>query len=363
MEVEMRNWLLLLLATGLLAAGVGGCEAEQTQSSADADADNDTDADTDTDADSDADADTDADSDGDTDNPGGGCDMIDLLFVVDDSGSMAEEQTNLGNNFPEFIGVLEEYLTPNNTQVEYRVGVTTTGVTRTFTQQIPMFPPLPMSSSGPDGELQTSGTSIDCGLGDDPWIDGPGGEVNAEMFSCIAGQGTNGSGTEMPFAAMHQALLEDPDNPIDVPAQSAEGMPNEGFYRKDDNSLLVVVIITDEDDCSILNGGTMNLSFSDAADCNEETSIGLYAPETIKAFLDELTGGAERYVVVGIAGGEGGCSETSLGSAIDAKRVRELVELCEPYGVFGDICSGDLSTSLDEALDTIELACDEFPIE
>jgi hypothetical protein len=337
----------------------GGCEATQSGAGADADSDTDSDADSDTDSD----ADSDADSDTDTSPAGGGCDMIDLLFVVDDSGSMAEEQTNLGNNFPSFIGVLEEYLTPNMTQVEYRVGVTTTGVTRAFTQQIPMFPPLPMTSTGPDGELQTGGALPDCGLGDDPWIDGPGGEINASLFSCIAAQGTMGSGTEMPFAALHQALLEDPDNPIGVPAQSAEGMPNAGFYRKEENSLLVIVIITDEDDCSIQNGGTMNLSFSDAADCNEETSVGLYAPETIKAFLDDLAGGPERYVVIGIAGGEGGCNETSLGSAIEAKRVRELVELCELYGVFGDICSGDLWTSLDEALDVIELACDEFPIE
>jgi hypothetical protein len=344
----------LLVLLGFAGLGSAGCEASDDRGEG---ADGDTDGDTDGDADGDADGDTDGDTD--TNNPGGGCTKVDLLFVVDDSGSMAEEQINLGNNFPEFIGVLEEYLTPNNTQVEYRVGVTTTGVTRNFTQTV-FGMTLPMNSSGPDGALQ--GQS--CGLGEDPWLDGPGGEANAEMFSCMATQGTSGSGTEMPFAAMHQALLENPDNPLGVPAQSAPGGPNEGFYRKGEGSLLVIVIITDEDDCSIQNGGTMVLSMSGGADCNEETSTGLYKASKMVEFLDELTGGGDgRYVVVGIAGmPPGGCSDSGLGSAIGAKRVKELVELVGGWGVFGDICSGDLSTSLSQAMDVIQLACDEFPI-
>ena len=347
-----------LAALALIAAGCAADDRDGDGSGADGDTD------TDTDTDTDADGDGDADGDADTDPSFGGCTKIDLLFVVDDSGSMQEEQTNLGNNFPEFIGVLEEYLTPANTQVEYRVGVTTTGVTRSFTQNIPMFPnPVPMSSSGPDGELQGIDT---CDLGEYPWLDGPGGAANASTFSCMANQGTTGSGTEMPFAAMHQALLEDPDNAADVPAQSAAGNPNEGFYRKDEASLLVVVFITDEDDCSIVEGGTMNVSFQGGSDCDEETSTGLYQPETMIEFLDELTGGGEgRYVLVGIAGDPetNGCDASNLGSAAGAKRLKELIDMVGGWGVFGDICSGDLSDSLQQALDVIELACDEFPLE
>ena len=36
-----------------------------------------------------------------------GCEAIDILFVVDDSGSMQQEQDNLADNFPKFIEVLE----------------------------------------------------------------------------------------------------------------------------------------------------------------------------------------------------------------------------------------------------------------
>ena len=41
----------------------------------------------------------------DLDATGGdeGCAKIDILFVVDDSGSMAQEQANLTTNFPQFI--------------------------------------------------------------------------------------------------------------------------------------------------------------------------------------------------------------------------------------------------------------------
>ena len=40
-----------------------------------------------------------------------GCDKMDILFIVDNSGSMSEEQTNLAQNFPKFIDVLSTYMT------------------------------------------------------------------------------------------------------------------------------------------------------------------------------------------------------------------------------------------------------------
>jgi len=347
MKRPIIELLPLLCIACLWTGGCEGAEDRGKNSAGDADAD----ADTDADADSDADTDTGA--------PAGGCTKVDILFVIDDSGSMQQEQENLVQNFPAFIGVLEDYLTPAATPLEYRVGVITTSVNRNYTQSV-FGMNMPSSSSGPDGALQGQ----DCGLGDHPWLDGPGGEENAALFSCMATVGTTGSGTEMPFAAMHQALLENPDNPLGVPAQSAPGGPNEGFYRKGDDSLLVVVIITDEDDCSIQNGGVMTISMAGGADCNEETSIGLYKAATMIQFLDDLTGGGDgRYVVVGIAGmPPNGCSATNLGSAIGAVRVKELIDLAGEWGVFGDICDGDLAGSLAMAMDKIQLACDEFPI-
>ena len=46
-------------------------------------------------------------------NPGTArqCNKMDIVFVVDDSGSMAEEQTNLATNFPMFAQLLSHYQT------------------------------------------------------------------------------------------------------------------------------------------------------------------------------------------------------------------------------------------------------------
>ncbi|MBV1861358.1 MAG: VWA domain-containing protein, partial [Nannocystaceae bacterium] len=45
----------------------------------------------------------------------------DILFVIDNSGSMGEEQAILANNFGSFIEVLEA----DGVEANYRVGVTT----------------------------------------------------------------------------------------------------------------------------------------------------------------------------------------------------------------------------------------------
>jgi hypothetical protein len=47
---------------------------------------------------------------------------VDILFVIDNSGSMGEEQATLAQNFDGFIEVLEE----EGVKANYRIGVTTT---------------------------------------------------------------------------------------------------------------------------------------------------------------------------------------------------------------------------------------------
>ncbi len=305
------------------------------------------------DADSDGDADTDGgvDAGGDTDTntedhtwDGAGCTAMDILFVIDDSGSMAEEQTNLITNFPKFVEVLENYQTASGAPLEYRLAVTTTGVNRTFTQKLPPpFPAMPMNSMGPNGAF----VGGSCGF-PDAWIDGPGPDVSSD-FSCAAGVGTGGSGTEMPFAALQLALGD----------KMASGAPNEGFYRKNENSLLAIVIITDEDDCSVNNGGTIATTLAGGSDCDETKSIGLYNVEDTQIFLDGITGGAGRYVLVGI-GGQSVCS-SAFGDAAHAKRLHRLVDLCADYGVHGDICVADLWLTLEEALSVMEVTCTNMP--
>ena len=47
---------------------------------------------------------------------------VDILFVIDNSGSMGEEQAILANNFASFIEVLEA----EDVEANYRIGITTT---------------------------------------------------------------------------------------------------------------------------------------------------------------------------------------------------------------------------------------------
>ncbi|MCK9462722.1 MAG: hypothetical protein M0R80_24135, partial [Proteobacteria bacterium] len=214
------------LAAWVLALAVAlACEPSPPRTGADADTDTDTD--TDTDGDTDSDTDSDSDSDTDTDEPGSGCQALDLLFVIDDSGTMAAEQEMLVAAFGDFVDVLEAYETSNGNQLEYRIGVTTTGVSTHYSVE---GIPGNVTLDGRDGELLAPDGATD------PWIDGPGDEVAAQ-FEEIAVVGIYGPAYEMPLLAMRKALEE-----------TASGGANEGFLRED--ALFAVVIITDEDDCS-----------------------------------------------------------------------------------------------------------------
>ncbi len=337
-------WILISIFISTLPA----CDADDgsgRQTSGDADTDTDTDSDTDSDSDGDGDGDSDADSDTGG-SSGKGCSSMDILFVIDNSGSMIEEQNNLGQNFPKFVQVLDDYYSTSSSDLSYRVGVTTSGVNRNFKLKVAGgLITTPMFSTGANGKLVGQAK---CNLGAKPWADGPEPGVETK-FSCMAGVGVDGLGFEMHFAALELALGEHLES----------GGANEGFYRKDDDSLLVVVIITDEDDCSVVQNGVV-VGDSANSTCVEQGSPGMYLVEDTKDFLDELTGGAGRYVVVAIAG-KSSCN-SPFGSASNSPRLQLLVDSCAEYGVMGDICSGDLWESLEDALEVMQETCDDFVV-
>src|SRR5688500_2028557 len=163
------------------------------------------------------------------------CQKMDILVIVDDSGSMAEEQGNLATNFPRFVEVLDAYLTSEGTPLDYRLGVTTTGKPTNTEISFPpmyMFPPMTISEDGPNGELLMD---TSCGM-TRRWIERTDPDV-AGTFSCVAQVGTEGSSVEMPLLMTQRAITD----------RVADGT-NAGFLRED--ALLAVVILTDENDCS-----------------------------------------------------------------------------------------------------------------
>lgn len=158
----------------------------------------------------------------------------DILFVIDNSGSMAEEQAAIATELPAFVEQLRQ---GGGVSQEFRVGVITTSVyRRTFINNVEdyreypnesgLLRPVPTAAGGPSAERFIEGT--------DP-------EVVAK-FSRLVEQGTAGSGQESPFEAVRLAVASpSATRPLD---QGGNG----GFLR--DGARLLVVVVTDEEDCS-----------------------------------------------------------------------------------------------------------------
>ncbi|MBW2736711.1 MAG: hypothetical protein JRH20_30360, partial [Deltaproteobacteria bacterium] len=163
---------------------------------------------------------------------------VDVLVVIDNSGSMAHEQRNLADNFPRLMDEL------NTAGLDYRVGVVTTDLgAGNYGSAIPTCE----TAGGDGGRLQQHAQSPGCTAPQDPWISyngvvsnipgcvGDGAECAQQAFSCIARLGIEGCGFESTLESMRRAL---------DPASHA----NPGFLRPD--AALAVLVITDEDDCS-----------------------------------------------------------------------------------------------------------------
>ncbi len=135
---------------------------------------------------------------------------VDVLWVIDNSNSMLEEQTALAESFGSFI----EYFTQSG--LDYHVGVISTD----------------MADASHQGRLREDESTT--------WIDDGFSEEEAlASFSRRVLMGTSGSYTEQGLDAVVAA--------IDT---HGEGH-NEGFYRED--AALSVVVISDEDDYSTIS--------------------------------------------------------------------------------------------------------------
>jgi hypothetical protein len=262
------------------------------------------------------------------------CNKMDILFIIDDSGSMRQEQDNLAMNFPGFVAVLDQFVTASGELIDYQVAVTSTGVSKRWTEEILPGFPYPSAQSGHSGEMLRR-----CNM-TRPWMSRSDANV-ADTFSCAAKIGVNGPANEMPLEAMRMAFDE----------RIADGK-NAGFLRQD--ALLAVVILTDEDDCSY---ATDNFALPALEPmCTKPSPVPPYAQ-----FLDSVTGGPGRWAVAVIAGtGPGSCS-SAFGDADEATRLIEFARLAGPNGIVSSICEGDLTVGLKQALETFGEACNTFP--
>ena len=156
----------------------------------------------------------------------------DILFVIDNSGSMDEEQEGIARELPAFIAELKEGA---GLAQDFRVGVITTSVYLRADVNGDGVPEPTEQYDEPRhdqaGRLQPVRAEDGSETGErfleysDPQLVG--------KFSRLVQQGVGGSGQEAPFEAVRRALQEG---------------KNPGFLR--DGARLLVVLVTDEDDCS-----------------------------------------------------------------------------------------------------------------
>lgn len=219
---------------------------------------------------------------------------VDVLLVVDNSGSMQPYQERLSTNFSDFLSFFTGY-------VDYRIGVVTTTLEPNppyggCTQEV--------IDSVPSGGELVGGTWIS-----DEDADGD------EAFSELVQVGVCGAGYEMGLETAALAL---------TPPLSDAGGANEGFLRSD--AYLSIIFVSDEEDSSPLTtAGYINTFRSIKGNRSRDifNASALVVTDEVDCSDDQLNAGAtksDRYIDIADQTG----------------------------GVTGSICSGDFATIITE---------------
>jgi hypothetical protein len=242
---------------------------------------------------------------------------VDVLFVMDNSGSMMDEQQNLGANFSAF---LKHAI---STGVDYHIGVTTTGLER--------------SSGGwavcPGGAEGGENGRLFPADGSAPRIITPATPSPEAVFAHNINVGVchwNEQGLEGMFRALSDPLVysvDDPRTPLPMDG-------NAGFLRED--AKLAVVVISDEED---------------------------FSPQPVSAyetFLLGLKGGDRTQVSFSAIVGP---SDLSLCPRASSSGNRYIQVAQDTGGVVENICTPDWADSLDRISENAFGANRSFPLE
>ncbi len=282
-----------------------------------------------------------------------GCKKVDFLFVIDNSGSMAEEQAALIASFPKFIEAIKTTL---DMAQDYHIMVVDTDawVYAGCEMICPVFgscvvaPEYVCGMTQPElcEDVLGAGVVYPKGAGStNTFCDFSSGARYIDTteqdlvgkFSCAAKVGTGSTlDPEKPMEAMVNA----------VSGMGEVGMCNEGFLR--DDAILVVTFITDEND--------------DAGDGSNGTVEGWR-----QALIAAKNGDESAIVVLGLFGDQdlpnpvcppgdpnnGGVAEPS-------PRLREFVDSWGERGFFGSICESSYDSFFLEAVGIIDTTCDDF---
>ena len=287
--------------------------------------------------------------------PAMGCRKVDFLFVIDNSGSMSDEQQNLINSFPSFIQTIQDQLEEAQ---DYHIMVVDTdayvfggceGLCPLFLNTCPVAlnqytcgvtkPELCEDVIGagvtyPKGQASTN---KDCNFASQArYMDVSEPDLTS-TFACAAKVGTGSTvDPERPMEAMVAAVAS--------AGKSADC--NLGFLRKD--AILVVTFITDEDDS--------------ANDGSKGTVDGWKA-----SLIAAKKGDETALVVLGLFGDgdkpDGICPPFDPDNSTGAEpspRLRQFVDSFGERGVAGSVCADSYKDFFMEAVGIIDSTCDGF---
>ncbi len=247
---------------------------------------------------------------------------VDILWIVDSSGSMAEEQSYLGANFSSFISQLSQ------TSTDFQIGVTSTDVCDTGSPSL--FPSnlryCPTTDGRPASRLRGS-------------LVGPAGSRVltrdtpnlAGRFVSNARVGISGSSYEHGLTAMKMAI-----------SKSISGQ-NDGLIRSD--AFLAVIVVSDEEDDGIGLGQT------DLYSGRNFVQLGLtsYRYTSDDMVRDTLAAkGAGRFSVSTITGtrNANGTMCTSAHSQPKEEGSQYISAANKTGGIVQSICDNNWSSSL-----------------
>ena len=233
------------------------------------------------------------------------CREVDFLFVVDNSGSMRDNQAKLVANYDVFLeGIVETV----DRLESIHVGVVTTDAYAHNLFPCNQIGGLVTHTGGKDSSKRQCGHNFMTEADD---LD--------DKFRCAARVGTDGSGHEWSLRSAIAAV---------TPPMMSEGGCNEGFLR--DGALLVLVIISDED-----------------VDIDPLFAAG--------SLVEAKRGDLDSIVVVALANPETG----ECGGVFDEQIATGLAGFAAsfPHGFVGPICAPDYTDIFEQAVDVVRGAC------
>ncbi len=240
---------------------------------------------------------------------------LDVLFVVDNSGSMQTSQTNLARNFPSFINYFK------SKGYDFRIAITTTdayygeqfisaGCSLCNAQQTQFRASADATGGIPVRIVENSTPNLDF------------------VFSANAQVGTRGSGDERAFSSLKAAL---------------GSQLNAGFHRAD--AYLALIIVSDSDDFS-----------HDDININESyAQPTLHPTSTYVNYLNTFTNALPKvdYSVSTIGVLDPACRDLLAGENKIAIRYMELSDLtggtknsiCAPFNTALDNISASIASN------------------